>query len=690
MLVPGRRLTNARRILLALAIATGLPLALPMAAFAHAGLLSSTPEPGAELASAPGAVTMRFSEPVNVRLSGASVSTPGGSDVSGTVVGPEEIAVQLATDTPGEYRVSWTTVSLLDGHTLSGSFAFGVGVPVDPQTDEGVSTSPRTTDLLISIARAVEDLGLFLTTGLLLLGWLARREPPLGWVRSRPVVPLTVAAAAGIAVVSAEAISAARGVSPGAVASYLTTGVSGVARLIRPALELFASLLARRRSRSTAWAVAASIVALAAAGHAEAVPWGVSIEAVHVGAAAVWAGGVLALALQHPPGGWSSVEGRSLLRRFTPVALGAFTLTAMAGLLRGAQEVGSVHEVFASSYGVTLLVKSLFVVVMVALSVLAWRRRLVAPRLESALVLGVTAAAVLLAAYPLPPARSSEAEKAVGMAAQGPGLPEAGDLTLGGRAGTTLVGLTLSPGEPGRNDLFVYVLPLRGERAVPVDLSIDKRSVALDTCGTACRRAAVDLSGGDRIQVRVGGSGISVASFNVPTLPAADGAQLLAKAEQRMHALTSYQLNQSLDSGTDTLRTVYMCRAPDQMRARSTGGFKIVWTGGTEYIERAPRAGWIVDRGEPPFPVLSFVWDYVPDRIIDPRIVGTAHVDGVDTTILSFYGPLGSAAYWFRLWVDPTGLVRRSEMRAQGHFMNQRYSAFDAPISIGPPEGANA
>ena len=123
--------------------------------------------------------------------------------------------------------------------------------------------------------------------------------------------------------------------------------------------------------------------------------------------------------------------------------------------------------------------------------------------------------------------------------------------------------------------------------------------------------------------------------------------------------------------------------------ARSTGGFQIVWTGETEYIERAPGASWIVDRGEPPFPVLSFVWDYVPDRIIDPRIVGVASVDGVDTTILSFYGPLGSAAYWFRLWVDPTGLVRRTEMRAQGHFMNQRYSAFDAPISIGPPEGAS-
>jgi copper transport protein len=688
-MVGGRvRLMNATRILLAAAIAAGLVLVFPTEALAHAGLLSSTPEPGTELSSAPGAVTLRFSEPVNVRLSAASVTTPSGTVVDGTVAGTEEIAVQLVANTPGVYRVSWTTVSLLDGHTLSGSFAFGVGVRVGAET-RGVSTSPRTTDLLISIARAVEDLGLFLASGLLLLGSLARREPPLGWVRARPVIPLAVATGAGIAVVSAEAISAARGVSLAAVASYLTTGVSGVARLIRPALELLALLLARQRSRSTVWAVAASIVVLAAAGHAEAVPWGVTLEAVHVGAAAVWTGGVLALASQHPPSGWAGVEGRSLLQRFTPVALGAFTLTATAGLLRGAQEVGSVHEVSASSYGVTLLVKSLFVVVMVALSVLAWRRRLVVPRLESALVLGVTAAAVLLAAYPLPPARLNQAEKATGEEVMDPGLPQGGDLTLGARAGTTLVGLTLSPGEPGRNDLFLYVLPLNGERDVPVALSVDERTVSLDTCGTTCRRAAVDLSGGDRVDVRVGDARTNVASFNVPTLPAPDGTQLLAQVEQRMHALTSYRLNQSLDSGTDTLRTVYICRAPDQVRARSTGGFQIVWTGGAEYIERARGAGWIVDQREPSFPVLSFVWDYVPDRIIDPRIVGAAHVDGVDTTILSFYGPLGSAAYWFRLWVDPTGHVRRTEMRAQGHFMNQRYFAFDAPVSIGPPEGAS-
>src|SRR5207245_9286150 len=106
------------------------------------------------------------------------------------------------------------------------------------------------------------------------------------------------------------------------------------------------------------------------------------------------------------------------------------------------------------------------------------------PRLESAVVVGVTAAAVLLAAYPLPPARLNEAVRAAGIGAQAPGLPQVGDLTLGGRAGTTLVGLTLSPGEPGRNDVLLYVLPLLGGRAVRVALSMEVQHV--EVVGSCC------------------------------------------------------------------------------------------------------------------------------------------------------------------------------------------------------------
>jgi len=51
----------------------------------------------------------------------------------------------------------------------------------------------------------------------------------------------------------------------------------------------------------------------------------------------------------------------------------------------------------------------------------------------------------------------------------------------------------------------------------------------------------------------------------------------------------------------------------------------------------------------------------------------------------AFFGPSDSAPIWFRLWVDADGLVRRAEMRAAGHFMDQRYGDFDAHLAIQAP-----
>src|SRR5206468_2551477 len=188
-----------------------------------------------------------------------------------------------------------------------------------------------------------------------------------------------------------EATRAAGKVSVGPIVSYLTTGVPGVARLARPLFELAALGLARRRSRYVAIPVTATVLALSAAGHAAAVDppaWGIAVESVHLITAGLWAGGIFALALQRPDGGWQGAEGRALLRRFTPIALVCFAVTINAGALRGVQEVGSFHELISSSYGTILLAKVALVAVMALLSSLAWQRVAVSPRLEAGLAVG--------------------------------------------------------------------------------------------------------------------------------------------------------------------------------------------------------------------------------------------------------------------------------------------------------------
>jgi copper transport protein len=221
------------------------------------------------------------------------------------------------------------------------------------------------------------------------------------------------------------------------------------------------------RTRLTQWLIGTALVGLAASGHAAAVrpAWlGVGADALHLLAAGLWAGGIMALALVRPPGGWRSEESRLLLDRFTPVALPAFLVTVGLGFVRGLQELASLNDLVRTSYGQVLLAKIVGVAAMVPFSIAAWRRFAPTPRREAILGLVVVGAAALLAAFPLPPGRLVEAEEA-GQPRTSVALPGEHDLTFGGEAGETLVGLTLRPARPGPNEVLVYFMPLEGPSA---------------------------------------------------------------------------------------------------------------------------------------------------------------------------------------------------------------------------------
>jgi len=679
-------------------------------------LVASEPAAGQRLATAPALVVLRFTEPLNGRLSRATVTDPDGQQFQGGAWGAAELRVRLLTNAPGVYRVAWATVSVVDGHTLRGGFAFGVGVPVGGggqpggQADGGAGAGPGLRDVVVAAGRAVEDAALLVAVGMLLLVGLVRLDPRLPRVRPRLCVTLAIALAAGLAVVVAEAAAAAattavHGLSAQGMAGYLTAGPAGWARLSRVALEALALLLwllwrsARGRLRVWRWpavvlAVALAVVALAASGHAAgATPgwWGITADAAHLLAAGLWAGGILALATVRVPRGWSGPQGRAVLARFAPVALAAFLLSAGFGLVQAFQQVGTARSLLASSYGRVLGIKALAVAAMVPLSIRAWRRR---PTLgpEAALALTAVALAALLAAYPLPPARLARAEAQAGRPAPDPAMPRAGDLTLGGHVGPVLVGLTIRPGTPGRNDLLVYLLPAGGELAaarISTAVAVDGHPVQVEACGPSCRRGAAPLAPGAQVQIALAGQarGAGVVAFRLPLLPAPDGSALLGRMQARMHHLATLRYTEVLSSGFAgaPLRSSYQQQAPDRLRVQTSAGSKTVWVGTTMYLQRHPGEGWIAQPDSAPYTVPSFVWDYLPTRLLDPRIVGAAQVDGVATNILAFFGPSDSAPIWFRLWVDPDGLVRRAEMRAAGHFMDQRYDHFDVPLAIEAP-----
>jgi len=195
----------------------------------------------------------------------------------------------------------------------------------------------------------------------------------------------------GLAVVGGEAVQA------GALPAWLGVG--------RVAAEGAAFVLCVRGIPAVAPAAALAAVLLPLGGHAAGVlPAGGAelADALHVLSAGMWAGGILALASLRPPDGWKSPQARLLLERFAGVALIAFAVTALTGVLRATEQLAALSDLWSTSYGLVLSLKSLGVVVMLALSSLAWRRGLPVARVEAGVAALVIALTALLAAYPLP------------------------------------------------------------------------------------------------------------------------------------------------------------------------------------------------------------------------------------------------------------------------------------------------
>lgn len=446
------RLASAgRRVLYSLVVlmaASALMLVGARSVEAHATVVVSRPLPGEQLASSPGLVTIIFSEPVDASLSHASLSSPDGQHFDGIVPSPMEMQIPVPTNAIGVYMVAWTTVSSVDGHVLHGSFQFEVGVAqVTAAPGAQDVTSPQGVDLVVAALRAIEYLALLLAVGMIVVQELARRGRPVEWVRTRLWVPVAAALVGGTAAVTGDAANATGSVSLQSLLDYLGNGLPGSARTLHLGAELMGFLLALAlvRPRYVLPPLGVALVALAASGHAAAAQpraLTVGIDSVHLLAAGVWVGGILALATLRPPGGWRGEEGRAMLRRFSRVALPAFALTALMGILRATEELSGLGDLISSAYGRVLDVKVLAIGAMVALSILAWRRLRASPRLEGAFAVMVVAATALLSSFPLPPARAAQAE-ASGATSTNAALPTPSDLTFGGRAGDTLVGLTI-------------------------------------------------------------------------------------------------------------------------------------------------------------------------------------------------------------------------------------------------------
>lgn len=699
----------------------------PAAAFGHAAFLDSEPAPAERLEASPRQISIEFSEPLIAKLTRASLIAVGTGDrVPASVAMTAERRlvvrprVQLAR---GAYRIDWHTVSPKDGHALEGSMGFGVRTAAAGGQSLVQSPLERGGWLRV-VFRALFYAGLiFFAGGVLNAALLAPRSGVSGWLlpaadpeaedrlTARTLDAGWLAVSAGIATLVADALKAG-GASPRTLDEFLFSSMAGVERLATILAVLAAVLLCGRRPRAAAAALVASLAGVALAGHAnsaEARTAALLSDWVHLVAGGIWLGGVaqIAFAWWRPP---IARDGRSpvirdVLPSFGRVALPAFLVVVTTGFVNALLELGAPADLWATAYGRVLAVKIGLVGLVAAASyVHALRLR---PRLLRADATGerlerrhwgliraepipgalAVAAAALLVAFPLPPrqlgaTQDAQADRASACdpCPQRPAAPD--ELAVAEQAGTDIVA-TWVRGTPGGMVGEVRVLDRRG-RPSPVAARV--AAVEQQACGRGCwairtrRRLdtlVVDVAGGGRtFRARLPIRWDAAANRRAT--------RVLVAAERTMRRLRSVRQIETVTSGPGTFaRTSYRLQAPDRMAFVTDRGVRTVIIGDRDWF-RTAGTPWERSPERRPAPFRTRTWFRWTPFSDTARLLRERTEDGRRVAELALFDS-GTPA-WYRLTIDrATRRVLRARMIAGGHFMSQRFAAFDAPVRIRPP-----
>lgn len=401
-------------------------------ALAHARLLSTSPAGGATLEQPPPAVTLEFSERIEAAFGGVQVFDPTGArvDAGEARITDSQVQVPLAPlPQTGTYTVVFRIIST-DGHPVESRFTFdfqppppdptatpAAPVPTAVPTTAPTAEPPTSTPALTSpppsvpadvdledagpgstaglwVARLLNYLSLTAVAGLLLTaGWLLRA--PGRWSPAQLRAARLAAGAAAAWVLSALLLyafglsNAAARPLPAAFsgdlpARFAATRFGGtvLAQAVVAAAIVPAALVARDGRRL------APAVALTALGAFAPAWWGHAGTAdppapallsdwLHVLAAALWVGGLAALAwLVLSPGrhGAAGEAGDAGLpaSRFSGVATWAVGVVLVSGAVNAVLHLDALDQLWTTSWGRLVLTKlGLFAVI----AWLGWHNR---------------------------------------------------------------------------------------------------------------------------------------------------------------------------------------------------------------------------------------------------------------------------------------------------------------------------
>ncbi|MGF7208279.1 copper transport protein [Skermanella aerolata] len=498
------------RLIVALAVLS-ICLLMASAAWAHAVVLETSPEDGAELSTAPREIWLRFNEPVvpvSVRVldaSGTAITSPEG-------VSREAETVRVALPDgmkQGGYVISYRVTSG-DGHPVAGSIVFGIGTtPESEPADTAASDGAFSIISVAAVAMRALHYGTLLATAggglfiVLVLGHGTASSASLttGLCLTAIVAGATSVLGVGLAGATLQGFS----VDGLLTAEVWRTGLAssvGVAAMVAFSglLSSVVGLTLKGRVGNVALICGALLAAasLAATGHAATAPpeWlSRPLVFVHGLMAAYWVGALwpLVKVLREAP----ADEVIYAVRRFSGIAVIAVIVLAGAGGVLSVLQLGAMDAVTNTPYGWVWLVKMTLVAALLSLAALN-RQRLSPALVKSTTRDGASAyllldrsvrteiavvAVVVLATASFgltPPPRALLTQDGAGESRRHDHDPD-GARPAGERHGYTTVVMAgqrmatieIDPAQPGRNRFKAYLTESGGSVVKPLEAHID-------------------------------------------------------------------------------------------------------------------------------------------------------------------------------------------------------------------------
>ncbi len=383
-----------RSILIAALGAALLVRAAP--AFAHAILISADPADGAVLDAAPAQARLWFSEPILLEFTTVELTSSDGQtvEIAGMrldAANPKGLIVDLPPLPPNAYRLSYRTLSTEDIHPSAGFIVFGVQQAADlPPASAASATAPSPLEVALRWlnfgAMATLAGGLVIALGILPSGGPDPESIQAHSASRRRLLSLALwssvlALIAGAGLLWVQAWQASGAADSTAILDGIWQILSATeygGRWIRRVALLFAiaaaTLWLSRRQRHQArlielLAMTPLLLALIfiqslsshAAGLEDTSLFKVVMDAVHLLAASLWVGGVLALVVVMAPllrrGEAESALARGAFSRFGGLAALSVAVVFATGIYNSGQQVASIDALLVTLYGQSLMLK---------------------------------------------------------------------------------------------------------------------------------------------------------------------------------------------------------------------------------------------------------------------------------------------------------------------------------------------